>query len=454
MKRFWMRSLTGQWITLLLLSLVLSQVVFLVIYRDEQLRTVSLLRRDEFISRTASVARLLDAAESDLHEGIVTAASTSAVRFWLAGGPEPETLAWEKQARERLMEASRPPPPGSLELQNGLKWEPLPLDEWKGGSPANLLHLNKWNGFGLTTRIDDGVWLHAIYAKPGPVGGPPASYYISMGITAAALCLVTALIANRVGRPLRRLTEAAEKLGRGEATDPLPEEGADDIRRTATAFNRMQSRLKRYVEDRTGIMAAISHDLRTPITSLRLQAEFVADGETRDKLVATLDEMKAITEASLAFAREDASSGGTRTVDQHALLESLCEDLHALGWKVEFRGDEPLPWRCRPDSLRRAVRNIIENAVRYGGVARVSTRTGAGMLEVIVDDDGPGIPEADMDRVFMPFVRLEGSRNRSTGGTGLGLPIARTILRNHGGDLTLENRQGGGLRVVMHLPGA
>jgi len=170
--------------------------------------------------------------------------------------------------------------------------------------------------------------------------------------------------------------------------------------------------------------------------------------------VASLDEVTATTEASLAFAREEASSGATRTVDLHALLESLCEDLLLLGWKVEFSGDEPLPWRCRPDAVRRAVRNIIENAVRYGGVARVSTRQGAGMVEIIVDDDGPGIPERDLDRVFAPFVRLESSRNRSTGGTGLGLPIARTILRNHGGDLTLENRLGGGLRAVMQLPGA
>ncbi|RYD80220.1 MAG: HAMP domain-containing histidine kinase, partial [Verrucomicrobiaceae bacterium] len=166
------------------------------------------------------------------------------------------------------------------------------------------------------------------------------------------------------------------------------------------------------------------------------------------------DEMKAITEASLAFAREEASAGDTRTVDLNALLGSQCDDLQLLGWKVEFSGEDTLPWRFRPDALRRAVRNIIENAVRYGGVARVSTRSGAGVLEIIVDDDGPGIPEQDLERVFTPFVRLEGSRNRSTGGTGLGLPIARSILRNHGGDLILENRQGGGLRAVMQLPGA
>ncbi|QJE97492.1 ATP-binding protein [Luteolibacter luteus] len=452
MKRFWMRSLTGQWITLMLLALALSQVLFLAIYRGDQLRTVFLLRRDEFLARAASVARLLDAAEPTLHPGILDAANTVAVRYWVGSRPEGDPLAWEEQARARLMESTRPPPADDLPLQAGVKWETLPLEEWKGGSPAMLVHLPDWNGFGLATEIGEGRWLNAVYAKPGSPVGPPGSYYVSMAITAVLLCVVTALIANRVGRPLRRLTDAAEKLGRGEETDPLPEDGADDIRRTATAFNRMQSRLKRYVEDRTGMMAAISHDLRTPITSLRLQAEFVSDDETRDKLVATLDEMKAITEASLAFAREEAASEATRSVDMEALLESLCEDLSQLGWEVEFVGSEAMPWRCRPDSLRRALRNVIENAVRYGGEATVSMKLGANALEIFVDDDGPGISEADRERVFAPFVRLESSRNRATGGTGLGLPIARTILRNHGGDLVLANRKEGGLRAVLHLP--
>ncbi|WP_367874125.1 ATP-binding protein [Luteolibacter sp. Populi] len=452
MKRFWMRSLTGQWITLMLLALALSQVLFFAIYRGDQLRTVFLLRRDEFLGRAASVARLLDSADPGLHQGILDTANTVAVRYWFGPRPEGDPLEWESQARAHLMESTRPPSADDLPLQGGVKWESLSLDEWKGGSPAMLVHLSEWNGFGLATEIGQGRWLHAVYAKPGAPPGPPDTYYISMAITAVVLCFVTALIARRVGRPLQRLTDAAEKLGRGEETAPLPEEGADDIRRTAVAFNRMQSRLKRYVEDRTGMMAAISHDLRTPITSLRLQAEFVSDPETRDKLVETLDEMKTITEASLAFAREDAGSEDTRTLDMHALLESLCEDLALLGWDVAFTGEGPLPWRFRADALRRALRNVIENAVRYGSRARVSTELNATSLEIFIDDDGPGIDEAERERVFTPFVRLESSRNRGTGGTGLGLTIARTILRNHGGDLSLANRQGGGLRAILHLP--
>jgi signal transduction histidine kinase len=452
MKRFWMRSLTGQWVTLVLLALAVSQLLFFAIYRGDQMRTVFLLRRDEFLSRAASVSRLLDAAEPNLHPGILNAANTVAVRYWLGEKPANDPIEWEKAARESLMESSRPPRLEDLPVIEGVKWEELTTEEWKGESQAHLLHLPDWNGFGLTTKTKEGSWLHAVYAKPGAPVGPPGSYYVSMVITAVAVCFVTALVARRVGRPLRRLSDAAEKLGRGEETPPLPEEGADDVRRTAVAFNRMQSRLKLYVEDRTRMMAAISHDLRTPITSLRLQAEFVSDAETRDKLVTTLDEMKEITEASLAFAREDAVSEATRNVDVMALLESLCEDLSQLGWEVRFTGGEALAWRCRPDSLRRALRNLIENAVRYGGAAAVSSERGSSELKIHIDDEGPGIPAAEQEKVFIPFVRLESSRNRSTGGTGLGLAIARTIVRNHGGDILLQNRSPKGLRATIRLP--
>jgi signal transduction histidine kinase len=452
MKRFWMRSLTGQWITLLLLALGVSQIIFIFIYRGEQSQAFLLLRRDEFLSRTASVARVVDSAEPRLQDGIVVAASTVSGRYWLSRQPPVDPADWQNEARSHLKESSRPPDEKDIPVRPNLKWEALPLEDWKGGSPALLLQLPKWNGFGLATPIGEGRWLNAVYAKPGPITDPPGSYYVSMGITAILLCLISALLARRVGRPLRHLTEAAEKLGRGEETAPLPEEGADDIRRTAVAFNRMQSRLTRFVEDRTRIMAAISHDLRTPITSMRLQAEFVTDEEMRERMISTLDEMKSITEATLAFAREEAVVEPTRSVDMHALLESLCEDLSRLGWDVTFTSSGSLPWNSRPDALRRALRNIIENAVRYGQRARLSTHLTASSLDIFVDDDGPGISDADRERVFAPFVRLESSRNRATGGVGLGLAIARTILRSHGGDVLLLNRSGSGLRTILHLP--
>jgi signal transduction histidine kinase len=216
----------------------------------------------------------------------------------------------------------------------------------------------------------------------------------------------------------------------------------------------MRGRLQRFVQDRTRMLAAISHDLRTPITTLRLRAEFVEDEETRAKILETLDEMQRITEATLAFAREEAAAEDTRTVDLAALVDSVCADLADLGQDVAFGGPERAPYTCRPVSLKRAVRNLIENAVTYGERARVTLEQAADSFRIVVEDDGPGIPEAEFERVFAPFVRLEESRSPETGGIGLGMAIARSIVRGHGGDITLANRQDGGLRAVIHLPRA
>jgi signal transduction histidine kinase len=277
---------------------------------------------------------------------------------------------------------------------------------------------------------------------------------LSMGLTAVALSVIVVLMVRRITRPMARLATAAEQMGRGETIRPLAEEGPLDIRQMTGAFNRMQELLQRFVQDRTRMLAAISHDLRTPITSLRLRAEFVDDEETRSKIVETLDEMQRMTEATLAFAREEAAREDTRTVDLAALVESLCDDLAEMGLAVEFAGADRTPYACRPDSLKRAARNLIENAVAYGERARVALHRSAEELRIVIEDHGPGIPGADMERVFAPFVRLEDSRSRETGGIGLGMAIARTIVRGHGGDITLENLAPRGLRATIHLPQA
>jgi signal transduction histidine kinase len=185
---------------------------------------------------------------------------------------------------------------------------------------------------------------------------------------------------------------------------------------------------------------------------LRLRAEFVEDEETRVKIVETLDEMQQMAEATLAFARGEAAPEETRLVDLGGLVSAVCADLAATGSDVacdDFRG---LTARCRPVALKRAFRNVIENAVAYGKRARVSIARRDEAIAVAVDDDGPGIPNSELEKVFKPFVRLEGSRNRETGGAGLGLAIARSIVRGHGGEIALENRPEGGLRATLLLP--
>jgi len=472
MKQFWTRSLAGQMVVLMLLALVLSHAIGYVIYRDERTQALRGALKEEFLSRSAAVTRLLEASPPELHGEILRAGGSAITRYWLASNPG-EAMDWQEQALSHLIqalparlaasEATVQPPTenrssntnpylagASLVASPGASWEVLSAAAWPLDREAQLLQLDTWNGFGLAVPLGSGVWLNAVYAKPVLVSASTYQTYISLGITALALSLIAILMARWIARPLRDIAQAAERVGLGEEVAPIPECGPGDIRCTAAAFNRMQTRLRRFVEDRTRMLAAIGHDLRTPITSLRLRAEFVADEETRQKLLATLDEMQTMTEATLAFAREDAAREATRSVDLAALLESLCADLAEMGWDVTFTNGERIPHRCRPDALRRAFRNLVENAVRYGERARVTLVSRNDATEISVEDDGPGIPEADFERVFAPFVRLENSRNRTTGGVGLGLAIARTIIRGHGGDIALAN--GNGLHATVRLP--
>jgi signal transduction histidine kinase len=471
---FWTRSLVGQLIGFMLLALFVSQTISFFIYWDERGQALRQAAKEEFLVRSASVAQLLETTPASYHPEILRAVATNYSRFWLSTERPDDVTAWKEEAWYRLAlplprygEPEREP--GSLpDARAAAKeaslvttpayasefntWDILPAKAWSLDRPAHFVRLDHTYGAGLTVRLQGGTWLNAAFAKAAYGSIWTSQSTVSLAITAVALSLIAILVARRVARPMRRLAFAAEAFGRGEEIARLPEEGPTDIRRTAEAFNRMQERLHRFVKDRTGMLAAIGHDLRTPITSLRLRAEFVTDAEMREKILATLDEMQAMTEATLAFAREEATGEPTRVIDLAALAESVCNDLADLGWDVTFAESGKVPYRCRPAAIRRALRNLIENAVRYGGCARVSLALSKDSFEISIDDDGPGIPEEEFERVFAPFFRLEGSRSRTTGGVGLGLSIARTIVRGHGGDIELVNLRGGGLRAVIRLP--
>ena len=221
-----------------------------------------------------------------------------------------------------------------------------------------------------------------------------------------------------------------------------------------TAFNRMQERIKRLIDDRTQTLAAVSHDLKTPLTRLRLRAHFVQDEELRETIESDLDEMEAMIQLTLDFLRGDASGEEIRTVDIGTIIESVCDSFADSGHDVVLRADVHAPLSCRPLALKRAFSNLVDNAVKYGTRARVSLEKRADELIVTIDDDGPGIPAAEFDRVFDPFYRLEASRSRETGGTGLGLTVARSTIRAHGGDVRLceQNRRRPAVTVTLPMP--
>jgi signal transduction histidine kinase len=257
--------------------------------------------------------------------------------------------------------------------------------------------------------------------------------------------------------PVRTLADAAERLGRDVANAPdLPETGPSEIVTAAVAFNTMASRIRRFVEDRTFLLTAIGHDLRTPITRLKLRAEYMEDEEQRTKMLADLDEMESMVAATLAFGRDVATSEAVARVDLVSLLRTILDEAADgapdFADKLAYDGPEHMPVLARPLSLKRAVMNLVANALKYGDAARVKLQRTVQNVQIDIDDDGPGIPLADAEAVFEPFRRLETSRNNETGGNGLGLSIARNIVRAHGGDILLRNLPGGGLRASVTLP--
>ena len=304
----------------------------------------------------------------------------------------------------------------------------------------------------VSARLRDGNWVNI---RTSRLDEPPPWAGKTVQLLGLLLVVVSAgglLLARRMARPMARLAEASNRLGLGQDQPHLAEEGPREVRQTIHAFNQMQERLKRHIRDRSRMLAAVSHDLRTPITTLRLRAEYIDDAEIRERTLATLAEMEAILSAALDFARDEAADEASRSTDLAALVQSLVDDYADLGGDVEYDGPERSIVHCRPVALRRALKNLIDNALKYGGSARVRLLEQDHGRLILIDDDGPGIPEADLDRVFEPFVRLEASRSRETGGTGLGLSVARTIVHAHGGTLQLANRPAGGLSAVVRLP--
>ncbi|HSK39726.1 MAG TPA: ATP-binding protein, partial [Arenibaculum sp.] len=302
--------------------------------------------------------------------------------------------------------------------------------------------------------LRDGPWLvvRADAARDGPFR------LLRFGLYMLAIGIVVVLVswwaARRLTAPIAAFAEAAERLGVEGEVRLLPETGPREIRSATQAFNQMQERLRRFVDDRTQMLAAISHDLRTPLTRLRLRAEFVEDPDQQRRMLADLDEMETMISSTLIFARDDARREPRTRIDVAAMLQTIADDLADAGHGVSYAGPPRRIFACRPVALRRAVGNLVDNAVKYGGTAEITLADEPGRIVILVEDAGPGIPDGELERVFAPFHRLERSRSRDTGGTGLGLSVARTVAHAHGGDAVLENRAGGGLRARLILPEA
>lgn len=285
-----------------------------------------------------------------------------------------------------------------------------------------------------------------------PMRGQPPPVWSALLLFAVCIGLLAWLVARIATRPLRQLADAADKLDISRTDEPLPEQGSSEVRSATRAFNRMQKRIYDDVRERTGMLAAITHDLQTPLTRLRLRLEKLPDEALRTKLVGDMQAMQQMLQEGLELSRSLDMSEATQLLDLDSLLDSLCSDAAEAGQPVAYLERTPVQLRAHPLGLRRALSNLLDNAVKYGQRAEVSLSRDARHCHIRIRDFGPGIPPELLETVFTPFYRIEHSRSRESGGTGLGLTIARNIVLRHNGELTLTNHPAGGLEVHVALP--
>ncbi|AJE49352.1 MULTISPECIES: ATP-binding protein [Rhodobacterales] len=452
-----LRSLRIQLVLLIIIALGIAQFVSLWLFADERSLAIRAALGFEAAGRAANVARLIEEAPADLRPSIIRAANSPLVRFDLGTKPlvqhsdHSDGGLVETRVRALLNDSySRDIRVELHQIQGAI----LPLPNLS--HEMTEMHLAMMRGelsaieMNLSISIAGGQWLNVSTRFERPPIQWPLYSMLTFGLTAMALLVaVSWFVMTGLLGPLRRLAGASERLGRGEDIDALPERGPQEVRELTAGFNRMQDRLTRFVADRTRVLAALGHDLRSPLTAMRVHSEMVEEDETRESLVATVEEMQSMVEATLTFAKGLSGNEPMQDVDLQSFLEALRGDM-----VVPFvLSDGPeVTVRLRPNAIRRALRNVIENAVRYGGSATLGWISADGEIEISVTDRGPGIPTAELERVFDPFFRLEESRSLETGGHGLGLSIARSILRAQGGEISLANHPDGGLIATIRLP--
>ncbi|MFP6773347.1 MAG: ATP-binding protein [Alphaproteobacteria bacterium] len=458
-RRLWPGSLAGRVAVVLLAGLAVLCAAAAALYlHDRGERTRGLFARAMAV-QVAAMADLVEATPRAKRPGVLAALGGPMMRVRVS------TTAPDNRAGNGTGNWKRPAElPGPIRRHlKILDTRPLPIRlyrPWEGGPDDDLDEIDGHRRHGghrmiIAVGLRGGEWLHIRLQRMRPPwrwGRWRMGPWVLLLLTVILVVAGVVWAAHRMTRPLRLFAEAADRFGVDVRAPPLPEGGSRELSRAAAAFNRMQDRLRRFVDDRTMMLAAISHDLRSVLTRLRLRAEFIEDLDQQDKAIADIDEMQSMLEETLSFARDDAREEAAVETDLAALLQGLCETMSESGPPLVFAGSAPLPATCRPVALRRAIRNLLDNAVRYGGGAEVSLSQGKGEAVIEIIDDGPGVPEDMREKVFQPFFRLEGSRSRETGGTGLGLSSARAILRRQGGDIALQEAPGGGLLARLTLP--
>jgi signal transduction histidine kinase len=428
------KSLFGRMILIQVLGLVVAGGVGAAIHSWEVDRIFAQTDAAQAAQRIADIVSLLDTLEPPERGKIVAILNTrrwfasldpaAALRAGAGGQRHSGLVKFEDRVRRAL---------GSRALKVVL------ADQ--GATGASYL---------VQAPLTDGHWVTLGYRRS--LTSSPDRLFWTWPALAVAIVIAAWVAVRWVTRPLSILAQAAEDLGRDINRPPLKESGPSEVRHVASAFNHMQSQLVRLLQDRVRIFSAMSHDLKTPVTRLRLRAEMLEDAELKAKFAADLDLMETMVNATLDFARGMSDREVFQPLDIMALIESIQADAEEMGQSVAVGGHAVEPYSGKPLALKRCIGNLVDNAVKYGQRAKVMVQDDGRRLQIRVLDAGPGIPKAELERVFEPFYRLESSRSRESGGTGLGLAIARNIVHLHGGELALNNADGGGLEALLTLP--
>lgn len=454
------RSMRLQTAAIIILGLVLSHVAAYLLYAQDRRDSLLMSEALDMAERAAGISRLVRDLPADWHARVLAASDSRAFRVWTSAVPpfeqaeathqESEIVSYlrsqlprifDNEMRVKLLPAGRDRirPPARPNLPAGVP-----------DNPADAVHPPRHVAIAIYHGGDD--WVNFLGHINTPASFLPEFLGLSIISAVFGVGLVAFWLVHRVTVPLTRLADAAERFGRTIRAEPLPETGPREVATAAAAFNRMQRRLVELVEGRTELLAAISHDLRTPITQMRLRTELRPASPDRDKTLTALDEMEATIATFLQFARATHEAEERSRADIGALVESICADLADTGAEITCEVEDGLVTSCKRLALKRGISNLIENALKHGGSAQVEVRAVPHAIVVRIDDQGPGVPEEELQAVFAPFHRGEASRNRDTGGVGLGLSIAQAVADDHGGAVRLANRSGGGLSAEFVLP--
>jgi signal transduction histidine kinase len=427
------RSLFGRLALLMAGGLVLAQLIAATLHLSERQRTLDAVVSQELAQRVAAVHRAIDSQAAGGRAALAGRLSTPRQHFSVvAEAPEGNHgHSADSDFMARLAEALGPRP----------AVRPVALP----GRGAFV--------FDIYVELGSGGWLRAEGRAPAEIFAWPAHLVRNLALMLAVVVALIWMVARMTVRPLTRLAQAARGLGENLRQAPLPEDGPSEVREAAQAFNAMQDRIRHGIEEREHFLAAVSHDLKTPVTRMRLRSELLTDANLRERFLRDLDEMQQMLGGALDFLRGKAADEAQRPIDMLALLESLVDDQAELGRDIRLlAGADAVRFVGRPQALRRAIGNLVDNALKYSRRATLALDDDGKLLRIVVEDEGPGIPDAELERVFEPFHRVDSSRNRETGGVGLGLAIVRQIALDHGGEVTLANRAGGGLRAELRLP--